>query len=206
MSAAAPSLPVLPVERPPIPAAMLEILGSLAAVTAASVAFVAGWLSVNAAVVLTAVLLATLIVLSWIHLGQGRYPVFLFLCTLMFFQGGRLLAYCMGGVAQPLQVQLMQTEPFSIGRMNEGIVLLCLALSAICIYAPCRWKYSGFPPPATERVRQYLPYLYLLFVATLPIQLFKNYRYFEWAREHGGYMSIYLSHANLASSVPFWFA
>jgi len=187
-----------------IPAAAFEVLGYLGAVAAATLAFVVGWLTVNGAVVLTVALLTTLIVLSWIHLGQGRHPVFLFLCTLMFFQGGRLLAFCLGGVAQPMRVQLMQPEPFSIGRTNEGIVLLCLALSAICVYTPCRWKYLAFLPPSTDQVRHYLPYLYLLFFAALPVQLFKNYCYFEWAQTHGGYMSIYLSHAGLASSVPFW--
>jgi len=121
-----------------LPAAAFEVLGYLAVVVAATLAFLAGSLSVNAAVVPTVALLGSLIVLSWLHLGQGRHPVFLFLCTLMFFLGGRLLAFCLGGGGNPLQVQLMQDTPFSIGRTNEGIVLLCLALSAICLYAPCR--------------------------------------------------------------------
>jgi len=203
MTAAAPAWPVAGFGSLRIPAAVFEVLGYLAVVAAGSLAFLAGWLTVNGAVVLTVVLLSSLIVMSWVHLGQGRHPAFLFLATLMFFQGGRLLAYCLGGVAQPLQVQLMQSEPFNIGRTNEGIVLLCLALSAVCIYVPCRWNYSGFPPLSTEGVRQYLPYLYLLFFASMPVQLFKNYRYFEWAQEHGGYLSIYLSHESLASSVPF---
>ena len=203
MTAAAPTWPVAHQRRLPIPAAAFELLAYLIVVAAATLAFTAGWLPVNGAVVLTVVLLASLIVLSWVHLGQGRHPVFLFLCTLMFFQGGRLLAYCLSGVENPLQVQLMQSSPFSIGRTNEGIVLLCLALSAISIYGPCRWKYAAFPPPDTRSVRQYLPYLYLLFFASLPVQLFKNYRYFEWAQQHGGYNAIYLSHATLAASVPF---
>ncbi len=203
MTASAPTFPPLAYDRLRIPGAAFEILACLTLIAVASLAFVAGWLTVNGAVVLTVLLLASLIVLSWVKLGHGRHPCFLFLCTLVFFQGGRLLAYCLGGVANPLQVQLMQADPFSIGRNNEGIVLLCLALSAICIYAPCRWRYEAFPPLSTASVRQYLPYLYLLFFATLPVQLFKNYRYFQWAQQHGGYTSIYLSHASLASSVPF---
>ncbi len=54
--------------------------------------------------------------------------------------------------------------------MNEGIVLLCLNLTAICVYLPCRWKYAAFPPPAPNLVRQYLSYLYLGFFATLPFK------------------------------------
>jgi O-antigen polysaccharide polymerase Wzy-like protein len=202
MSATAPIFPTLDYRPLRIPMAAFEALAYLVVVAAASLAFLVGWLNVNGAVVLTVALLTTLIVLSWVHLGQGRHPCFLFLCTLMFFQGGRLLAYCLG-VAHPLQVQLVQAEPFSISRTNEGTVLLCLALSAICLYAPCRWKYQRFPATRTDRVRQYLPYLYLLFFAALPVQIFKNYRYFQWAQQHGGYNAIFLSHAALAASVPF---
>lgn len=120
-----------------MPMAAFEVLGYLIVVGLATLCFVAGWLTVDGAVVLTVVLLTTLIVLSWIRLGQGRHPCFLFLCTLMFFQGGRLLAHCLGGVSNPLQVRLMQSEPFSISRYYEGIVLLCLVMSALCIYVPC---------------------------------------------------------------------
>jgi hypothetical protein len=204
MTSAAPTFSPLGYASLRIPAAAFEVLAYLTVVASATLAFVAGWLTVNAAVVITLLLLSSLIILSWINLGQGRHPVFLFLCTLMLFQGGRLLSFCLGGVEHPLQVQLMQDSPFSIGRANEGIVLLCLALSAVCLYAPCRWNYSPFPPPGTREVRQYLPYLYLLFLASLPIQLYKNYMYYQWAQQHGGYMSIYINHASLAASVPFF--
>jgi len=203
MSASAPTDVVPAYESESIPAAAVEVLGYLSVVAVATLAFLIDWLTVNGAVVLTLALLTMLILLSWAHLGQGRHPIFLFLCTLMLFQGGRLLAYCLSGDKDPLQVRLMQPSAFSIGRMNEGVVLLCLVLSAVCIYAPCRWNYTGFRPRNNAPVRQYLPYLYFLFIATLPIQLFKNYSYFQWAQKHGGYMSIYVSHASLASSVPF---
>jgi hypothetical protein len=62
------------------------VLAYLAVVVAASLAYLAGWLTVNGAMVLTVVLLSTLIVLWWVHLGQGRHPCFLFLCTLMLFK------------------------------------------------------------------------------------------------------------------------
>lgn len=88
MTSAAPTLPVADYRRLPIPAAAFEVLAYLIVVAAATLAFVAGWLPVNGAVVLTVALLASLIALSWVHLGQGRHPAFLFLCTLMLFQGG----------------------------------------------------------------------------------------------------------------------
>jgi hypothetical protein len=138
MSASAPAFPRLAYDRMPISAAAFEILAYLAVVAVASLAFVAGWLTVNAAVVLTVLLLISLIVLAWTNLGQGRHPVFLFLCTLLLFQGGRLFAYCFGENSDPFAIGLMQQVPFSVSRNVSALVLLCLALSAVCVYLPCQ--------------------------------------------------------------------
>jgi oligosaccharide repeat unit polymerase len=203
MSAAAPTLPALDYGRLRIPMAAFEVLAYLTIVSAASLAFLAGWLTVNGAVVLTVLLLASLIVLSWINLGQGRHPVFLFLCSLTLFQGGRLIGYCIGAESDPMQVVIMTLAPFAISRDVQGLVLLAISLSAICIYAPCRWLYRPVPPPDLNSVQKYLPYLYCLFAAALPFQLFRNYRYYQYAMEHGGYSFFYTDRAALASSVPF---
>jgi hypothetical protein len=204
MSSAAPAYPVPAYGSLRIPAAAFEVLAYLAAVAVATLSFLAGWLPVNGAVVLTVVLLTTLIVQSFIHLGQGRHPVFLFLCTLMLFQGGRLIGYCIGVEPEPMRVELMTPTAFSLSREDAGLVLLALALSAICVYAPCRWLYRPVAPPIDVNVRKYLPYLYLLFFATLPVQLFKNYRYYEYVQQHGGYTFIFMNHSALAASVPLW--
>lgn len=202
MSSTAPTWPALGYERLRIPMAAFEVLGYLAIVAAATLAFLAGWLTVNGAVVLTVALLISLIVLSWAHLGQGRHPVFLFLCTLMFFQGGRLLAYTIRAEPDPMRVRLMAAFPFTTGRTNEGIVLLCLVLSATCIYGVCRWKYFPLRAYDTSAVRRYLPYLYFLFAITLPALVWKNYLYFRYAQNHGGYLAIYQNYAGLAGSAP----
>src|SRR6516162_1153961 len=116
MTSVAIAAPPLDYARLRIPAAAFELLVCLVIVAAASLAFLAGWLTVNGAIVLTVLLLGSLIVLSWIHLGQGRHPVFLFLCTLMLFQGGRLLAYCLGSMSDPLSIGLMREFPFAVSR------------------------------------------------------------------------------------------
>jgi hypothetical protein len=203
MTAAAPAWPVLDYRRLPIPAAAFEILAYLGVVAAASLAFLAGWLPVNGAVVLTVALLASLIVLSWVHLGQGRHPVLLFLCSLMLFQGGRLIAYCFGAEPDPMQVELMGSYAVNFSRNVQAVTLLSILLSALCVYAPCRWNHRRISVPDSRQVRDYVPYLYLTFFTTLPFQAFKNYRYYEYAQQHGGYFSLYLNHAGLASSVPF---
>ena len=185
-----------------IPLAAFEVLGYLAVVAAAALAFLAGWLTLNAAVVITVLLLATLIVLSWIHLGHGRHPVFLFLCTLMLFQGGRLVAFCLGSISDPFEVSIMVDVPFGVSRSVAGMVLLCLSLSAISVYAPCRWNYHWLPPPADADVRRYLPYLYLVYFAGLPFLVYKNYLYYSYIRSHGGYIVFFSDYANLAANVP----
>ncbi len=186
----------------PIPLAAFEVLAYLGVVAIATLCFLLGWLPTNGAVVLTVLLLSSLILLAWKRFDQGRHPCFLFLCVLLLFQGGRLLAYCFGAETEPMRIRLMVYRPFNLSRDEAGIVLLCLVLSAISIYAPCRWNYRRILPPTDPGVDRLLPYLYLLFYGSLPVQLFKNYRYFEYIQEHGGYLSIFLNHGDLASSVP----
>jgi oligosaccharide repeat unit polymerase len=203
MSTATQSIPAFVPASRPIPAAAFELLGYLGAVAIGTLCFLLGWLQPNGAAVLVALLLASLLVLAWKRFDQGRHPCFLFLCTLLLFQGGRLVGYCLGKATNPLQVDLLRSHPFGISRDEAGMVLLALVISAICIYAPCRWNYRRIRPPADAPVQRYLPYLYLLFYATLPIQLFKNYKYYEYVRQHGGYVSFFINHSGVASSVPF---
>ena len=202
MSTGAPAFSVVPFDRRPIPAAVFEILACCAVIAAAVLTFLAGWLTVNGAVVLTVLLLSSLIVLSWIHLDQGRHPVFLFLCTLTLFQGGRLIAYCLGNVPDPFLVVFMVDSPFEISRSEAGIVMLCIALSAVCIYGPCRWNYRPITPPTDVNVRQYLPYLYLVYFASMPFLLYKNYLYYSYIQAHGLYTVFFNDYARLAASVP----
>jgi oligosaccharide repeat unit polymerase len=203
MSTSAPPFPVFRRDALAVPAAAFEVLGYLCVVGIGTLFFLLDWLTPIGAAVLTVLLVGVLIVLAWKHFDQGRHPCFLFLCTLMFFQGGGLLAYCLGAGNDPLRAQAMTPNPFYVSRSEIGLVLLLLVLTAICIYAPCRWKYRRVDPPNPLEVRRYLPYLYLVFFATLPIQLFKNYRYYQYVQEQGGYAFIFVNHAALAASVPF---
>jgi len=202
MSASAPTYPGVDFSVLRIPVAVFEVLGCLIVVGISTLAFLAGWLTVNGAVVLTVLLLTTLIVLSWVHLGKGRHPVFLFLCTLMLFQGGRLIAYCLGSIPDPFLVEVMVDSPFAISRNDAGVVMLCIVLSAICIYAPCRWNYRPIPPPTDVNVRKYLPYLYLVYFSSIPFLLYKNYLYYRYIQAHGWYTVFFNDYSRLAASVP----
>ena len=72
-----------------VPMACFEVLGYLSVVTVGTLCYLMGWLTPNAASVLTVLLLTSLIVLAWKRFDGGRHPCFLFLCTLLLFQGGR---------------------------------------------------------------------------------------------------------------------
>jgi O-antigen polysaccharide polymerase Wzy len=183
-------------------AVALELLGYLTATAAAAFCFLMGWLPSDGAAVLTLLLLFSLIGLAWKRFDGGRHPCFFFLCILTLFQAGRLIAFCTGGVTDIFRVTLMTSYQFDVSRPVAGTLLLSIALSAICIYAPCRWSYRALPPPRNGAYNGYLPYLYVLFYLSIPVQLYKNYHYYEYAREHGGYLVLFLDHGGLAASIP----
>src|SRR5271157_5305555 len=120
MSSSAQTLPASVTTSLSLPGAALEVLIYLAGVGLGTLCFLLGWLSPNGAAVLTVLLLASLIVLSWRRFDQGRHPCFLFLGTLMLFQGGGLLAYCLGADNDPLRVQIMTPIPFYVSRDEVG--------------------------------------------------------------------------------------
>lgn len=182
--------------------AALEVLGYLTAIAAATLCFLMGWFTCDGAAVLTVLLLLSLIGLAWKRFDGGRHPCFFFLCMLTLFQAGRLIAYCAGGVTDIFRVTLMTSYPFGVSRDVAGLVLLSMALSAICIYAPCRWNYRSFSPPRSGSFGRFLPYLYFLLCLSVPVQLYKNYRYYEYAKDHGGYLVFFIDHGGLASSIP----
>ena len=202
MSSAVPAYPLPDYGALRLPPAAFELLFYLAAVAVATLCFLAGWLPVNGAVILTVILLTTLIVMSWINLGHGRHPVFLFLCTLMLFQGGRLIAYCLGDIPTPLEIDLLVDWPFNLTRNESGVVLLCVALSAVCVYAPCRLMYRPVAPCRVGQLSRYLPYLYLVFFCTVPFLFIKNYLYLRYVQQHGGYMAFFNDYAGLTANVP----
>ncbi len=185
-----------------VPAAAFEVLAYLSVVGVATFFFLMGWLSSNGAAVLTTVLLSVLIVLAWTRFDQGRHPCFLFLCTLLLFQGGRLVGYCLGITPDPFVIELMTATPFGVSREEAGIVLLAIVLSGICIYAPCRWSYVRIHPPGDEALRRYLPYLYTVFIFTISAQLLKNYIYLRYALDNGWYLVYFNDYNRLAASVP----
>jgi len=178
--------------------AAVEISAALAAISLAALTYAAGWLSPGQAGLLTTGLLFTLIALAWIRFHSGCHPAFYFLCLLALFQGGRLIA----GETDPFRVVLMTSIQFDVSRTVAGTVLLSLAWSALVIYAVCRWNYRPLAPLVTGTFRKFLPCLHGLFWMSVPIQLYKNYCYYAYARDHGGYLVFFIDHGSMAASIP----
>jgi oligosaccharide repeat unit polymerase len=182
--------------------AVLEVLAYLTAIAAGAVIFLAGWLGAAQAAHLTLLILLSLIVLAWKRFHGGCHPCFYFLCLLTLFQGGRLLALGEDAETEIFRVTLMTSTQFDVPRNLEGVVLLTIALSALALYAPCRWNDRRVPPFSSGEFRRFLPYFYGLFFLSLPVQLYKNYCYYAYARDHGGYLVFFIDHAGLAASIP----
>ncbi len=187
-----------------MPAPAIEVLLLFAAVVTGALLFVAHGITPNQAVVLTTFLLLLLLGLSWRNFNQGRHPCFFFMGMLLLLQGGRLLTYCLGSEPDPLRVRVETGLPFDLSRHDQGTALLCVALSGVCIYAICRLNYRPIAVLNTRAALQYLPYLYLLFYMSVPVQIFKNYSYYQYAQDHGGYMYFWVSHGEFAATVPLW--
>jgi len=182
--------------------AAFEVLAFTASIALATLCYLMGWLSPDEGAVLTVLLLLALLGLAWTRFDGGRHPCFFFLCLLTLFQAGRLLAYCTGGETDIFRVTLMTPNPFGVSRPVAGSVLVSIALTAVCLYAPCRWNYRSFSPPGNASFDRFLPYLYWLLALSVPVQLYKNYRYYEYAQGHGGYLVFFIDHGGLAASIP----
>lgn len=182
----------------PWPAA-LEVVSLLALLALASCLAAIGVLSLNACVVLAAILLVAILFLSWRSFQGGRHPCFLFLGMLLIFQGGRLLAFSLGVLRDPMQIDLSTAIPIRISTSAAEITLLIVVLSAILVYAPCRFGYR----PAVFRAgreQRWLPALYLLILITFPVALYKNWLYLSFIRAHGGYLSVYTDNSQILQS------
>jgi hypothetical protein len=180
----------------------LEILVCLISLAMATILCVVGWLSSEPAACLALCLLLGLIGLSWKHFGGGCHPCFYFLCLLTLFQAGRILAYVAGAQREIFRITLMTATPFDVPPRVAGTVLAAITLSALVIYAVCRWNYRPLSPLYSGSYARFLPYFYWLFSLSLPLQLYRNYCYYAYARDHGGYLVFFIDHAGMAASVP----
>src|SRR5581483_10035392 len=92
----------------------IEILLCSCALLMSALLFILGGLRIDVAIVLSTLFLTALTSLAWLRFDRGRHPCFLFLGTLLLFDDGRLIGYCLGQTADPLQIGFMTQNLFSI--------------------------------------------------------------------------------------------
>jgi O-antigen polysaccharide polymerase Wzy len=156
-------------------------------------------MSLDSAAELSVFFLGGIVLLAWRRLDRGRHPCFLFLGMLLIFQGGRLIGYVLGILDDPFRMELQTTVPFDVNRSSAEITLMLIMLSAICVYLPCRWRCRSVTlHPGWEQ--NWLTAAYVLLLALLPFVAYKNYRYFDYVRTHGGYLAIYTDNSAVLDS------
>lgn len=157
---------------------------------------------------INALFLVSLLLIAWKQFDGGVHIVFLFLGTLLLFQAGELLAFTFGplfgGALQdfnPFQIDLMRAGmPINVNRTTAEMTMLAILISAVCIYMPCRFRYTRLtmpdsPPPRVMRA------LYRVYFLTVPFLLYKNLRYFLFIKSHGGYLALYTQGADVIGTV-----
>lgn len=192
-------------DRPPYSAklfAMLEITSYLFFTSLLVLFYTFRWLDIEHLGVAVLVQLLLLAALAWATLGEGRHPCFIFLCLLPLFQTGKLIASMMTSSIDPYQIVFLTPQPFTVSHDAQGTFLFALSLSAICIYAPCRWNYRFIATEEIPESSRRIAYLYAVFYGTLPFVILENSIYLHYANAHGGYLTLFVQRADLVASVP----
>ena len=159
----------------------MELSAWLLLVAGATLLVTLGVLSLEGCICVATLLMLSLFMAAWKGFDGGRHPCFLFLGMLLVFQFGRLIAHLFGAFPDPMQIDVATPVPFQISTSAAEMTLLILVLSAICIYAPCRFGYRPEIFRQSSEVR-WLPALYVLILITLPFALYKNWVYFSYIR------------------------
>lgn len=179
--------------------AAMELSVWLALIAVATLLAALGVLSLEGCIWVATLLMLGIFLAAWRGLGGGRHPCFLFLGMLLVFQFGRLIAHIFGAFPDPMRIDVGTAVPFRINPADSQVTLLILVLSAICVYAPCRFGYRPeiFRP---GREINWLQALYVLILITFPFALYKNWAYFSYIRAHGGYLAVFTDNAQIIQS------
>jgi len=132
---------------------------------------------------------ATLVMLNWHTTAGGRNPSFLFLSFALIFMLGRAIPSVFGGDSQLLRIQFgseFSARPDTV--IVYGILTLASLFSIHIGSSIAKQEYKDSKNiDATLDAKIYLS----IFIAFLPLYLYKNYYYFSYIMESGGYMAIY---------------
>jgi oligosaccharide repeat unit polymerase len=160
---------------------------------------VADLLPLTAFIWIGIIFVLSLMISAWNSFQRGRHPCFLFLGMLLLFQMGRLIASRLSDKIDPFQVVVQTAIPLDVPTSTAELTVFLIMLSALCVYLPCRWNFTPAHLHASFE-QQILPAAYALLMLTFPFILFKDYRYLNYVRGHGGYLAIFTDSEGVLSS------
>ncbi len=130
--------------------------------------------------------------MNWVAHHGGRHPSFLFLGLGCLFLAGRAMPV-LGG--EPSRLDLVSFgQGFNVSHDTVSRFTLLVLVSFFFVHVGSllsRGSADRAPVPAATASFETRAYL-LLFLATLPLYLYKNVYYLRYVMEHGGYLAIYL--------------
>jgi hypothetical protein len=179
--------------------ASLEIISYLSVIAVIEEMIALGIISINTCAWIVAALLISLTILSYYRFDGGRHPCFLFLVTILLFQGGRLVCSLCGIIDDPMLIVVQTSVPISVKISTAELTLILLAISAGLIYAPCRLFYKPVKFSQSSDALQ-LRAIYVFIALTIPFSFYKNIMYFLYLKSHGGYITIYTDNAAVLQS------
>jgi len=156
-------------------------------------------IAVPLCVVISAAILAFLLLVSWCRFDGGRHPCFLFLGMLLVFQGGRLVGSVLGITRDPVRIEVATAIPLDVTDASARIALFLIVASGIFVYIPCLLQYSPAHLSRSEK-SGWLSALYVVILLTFPFALYKNLMYLLYIRAHGGYLVVYTDNAAVLQS------
>ncbi|MFP5419289.1 MAG: O-antigen polysaccharide polymerase Wzy [Gammaproteobacteria bacterium] len=147
-----------------------------------------GWGDVQTASVLLSLGAITIALINWSSHGGGRSPSFIFLAFLVVFLTGRAIPSLFGGESYLASITF--GSEFEVGYDIVGTYVGLVLLSALAVHLgsllPAASHRSLDPTKMDANI-----YLFLFFLC-LPVYLYKNYYYFSYLMQSGGYLAIYL--------------
>jgi hypothetical protein len=177
----------------------IQIAVIITALLISTVLVLSGAFSVFGCLWISLALYAALLAFAWRTFGGGRHPCFLFLAMLLLFQMGRLVGYAFGATRDPFSVVVQSPIPVTVSPAASEITVLLVLLSATIIYAVCAWNTPHIVlNPGWEQ--SWLTSCYFLLAISFPFVLYKNYEYFQFLRGHGGYLAIFTDSDAVAES------
>lgn len=142
----------------------------------------------------TALNLSFVALFAWFYTEKGQSFLFLFIVTFILFLGGRFITPFLGYDYQPEYVGFGEGTFVGVDTHRTFAYLLNACVVAFVLAIVKKSTPVRPLPIITQKSNAGLKRLLAVaFFVFLPFYLYKNYTYFNYIMENGGYVAIYLS-------------